>query len=213
MAFPIAAAVLPAIAGVIGSIVSYKGQQDTNDRQIDFANQNNAWQAYLANTAYQRQFNDMKLAGLNPILAFGNGAPVPSASQAALGNPGADAGKNLGGVVNSAIDAARLQAQMEQMDKQNELIEQQTLESKTNQMKTQADTFKAMKETEGQAVQNEIMKKENKIYYLKEGVDAGSKIFNMLPRGRGGSMIPQVAPPPAIKKVPKVGPSAKDYNF
>ena len=41
-----------------------------------------AWQENLANTSYQRAVEDLKKAGLNPILAYMNGATTPSGATA-----------------------------------------------------------------------------------------------------------------------------------
>lgn len=50
------------------------------------AQKNRDWQERLANTSYQRVVEDLKKAGLNPVLAYGQGgASTPTGSQASAG--------------------------------------------------------------------------------------------------------------------------------
>lgn len=62
-------------------------QSAENQRQFESneAKVNREWQEKMSNTAYQRAVEDMKLAGLNPVLAVSQGgasASTPSGSSA-----------------------------------------------------------------------------------------------------------------------------------
>lgn len=66
------------------------------------AMKNREWQEYMSNTAYQRAVEDMKKAGLNPILAFQNGgASTPG------GSAGTISGASIGAPSSSALGVSR----------------------------------------------------------------------------------------------------------
>lgn len=63
---------------------------------------NRNWQENMSNTAYQRAVEDMKKAGLNPILAFANGgASTPG------GSAGTISGASMGLASSSALGVSR----------------------------------------------------------------------------------------------------------
>lgn len=66
------------------------------------AMKNREWQEYMSNTAYQRAVEDMRKAGLNPILAFQNGgASTPG------GSAGTISGASMGAPSASALGVSR----------------------------------------------------------------------------------------------------------
>ena len=67
--------------------------QWAHERSAAEAQKNRDFQEHMSNTAYQRAVKDLKLAGLNPVLALGSGgasASTPSGSTAGSpsGSPG-----------------------------------------------------------------------------------------------------------------------------
>lgn len=63
---------------------------------------NREWQEHMSNTSYQRAVEDMKKAGLNPILAFSNGgASTPG------GSAGTISGASMGLASSSALGISR----------------------------------------------------------------------------------------------------------
>lgn len=63
---------------------------------------NREWQEHMSSTAYQRAVEDMKKAGLNPILAFANGgASTPG------GSAGTISGASMGLASSSALGVSR----------------------------------------------------------------------------------------------------------
>lgn len=95
------------------------------DRTRDLATTAYERSKFLSDTAYQRAMRDMKLAGLNPILAYKQGgASTPSIGMGSvgLGSPGLQAGAMapvqdiMTPAIKTATDVARTQAQVKQMN-------------------------------------------------------------------------------------------------
>lgn len=121
--------------GALGSLASgymtYKGQREANEANILMAREQMRFQERMSNTSFQRQMQDMRKAGINPIMAFGGGgASTPSGAMATSVNA-------LSGTASSAQDALRLaseiaairantaksKAEREQVQIENKLLE------------------------------------------------------------------------------------------
>lgn len=81
-------------------------QANVNDVNWQIAAQNNATQIEMANTAHQREIDDLRAAGLNPILsAGGNGAVTPSLTS--MRGDAAQIENPVNGLANSARSLSR----------------------------------------------------------------------------------------------------------
>lgn len=149
-----------AIASVIGSGLGYIGTKETNaankemadsanDANERLAQENRAWQERMANTAHQREVNDLKNAGLNPILSAtgGSGSATPSGNAAT--HNAAKMENALGNAVSSGLASANLTKDLEMADSQKALNasavqtqESQQILNNSSAQKTRQDAIK-----------------------------------------------------------------------
>jgi hypothetical protein len=98
----------PSLIGAAGSVYSARrsaeGQEAANDAGLASAREQMAFQDRMSSTAHQREVDDLRAAGLNPVLSSNSGASTPVGSSFEPTN----AAPNYGNVVASAIAAKQL---------------------------------------------------------------------------------------------------------
>ncbi len=107
---------LPAVVGgaaALGAgLLSGLGQERANKRNIALAREQMAFQERMSGTSYQRAVEDMKLAGINPMLAYAQGG---------ASSPGGQTARTedvLGPAVSTAMSMMRMKKELRLLDAQ-----------------------------------------------------------------------------------------------
>ena len=133
-----------AIAGgaVISSAAQYFGQKSANKANERIARENRAFQDRQSSTSWRRGVEDLKAAGLNPMLAYSQGGASTS--------PGSTAHmeselKGVGEGLSKAIEIARAGAMVDLQKQQKKVgVQQEALTSNSAKVaKTQMEILKA----------------------------------------------------------------------
>lgn len=154
---------------LIPGIGDAMAQEKANKQNIALDKANKEWMERMSSTAYQRGMEDMKKAGLNPMLAFQQGgASAPSSASPTVGAASKTALLDAGMKAFTGFSSTRTaqqQANTAQAQAESSIALQSAQAAKevANIQNTQADTELKKRELRGKGVKDTLDREGGKI--------------------------------------------------
>lgn len=133
MALPLLAPLISGAASIFGGMLEKKGAEDQNQAQIASAREQMDFQERMSNTSHQRQVDDLRKAGLNPILSSRlGGASSPGGAQPNIVNTMAGLGNSARSVGDKMYNFNVQKETVQNMSLQNDLLKEQIQQAQIN---------------------------------------------------------------------------------
>jgi len=173
-------AVAAAAAGLAGGLLGNQSNAEQGDKSRDFnANQSAeqmAFQKYMSNTAHTRQVQDLRDAGLNPILSANSGASAPQGASASSQPVKMD--NVIAPAVASAMEATKMRQDLKNAQATENLTNAQTL-------KTATETEVAKKGIPASDFQNRVYKLSQPLLKkVEEALDSSSARYKQFEKDK-----------------------------
>jgi len=192
---------LPILAG---AAAGFAGNLYADYRARKEADKNRNFQANMSNTSHQREVQDLRAAGLNPILSANGGASTPTGATAQVSDGTAG--------VNTALDSLRVKNEIKALESQVQLNEANTKAAYAGALKDSASAKGASLTNAVLEAQTPALKKHADYdknlapvdAFLKRLGEGTSAVSNILPKIK--VQVPNKETPfdKAIKNLPKL---------
>ncbi len=149
MALPALGAALAVGVPALGSLI---GGERANRKNLQIAREQMAFQERMSSTAYQRSMDDMRKAGLNPMLAFQQGsASTPGGASATMQNVAEPA-------VSTSMAMTRMREDLKRVKAETSRISDQEWSQVQDRAESRAREDNYVRQSDVAKVQSEILK-------------------------------------------------------